>query len=727
MNIQTSTLLIPIISYAILLYIVFFHREKKANQFFLLMVFSFLAWNVEALLTHLTNDVNVAIIITKVVFITCLFALYFLFLFSVYFPQEDTWTLKFHPFLLIANISVSALTFLTKGIIQLIPGRTPAEGNIFQSGPYFDIFLVVALLNIICIIYSFTTSWFKAKGIYRVQLKYVFIGTLLSCFLGIITGLIFPLLNITNSENFTPFIPFIAVLFFTYAILKHRFLDLKIIIGNLMHAVFLALYVNIAFYGVIFFELMTFKTLFSAEVISLDIGISILFTVSFLLLNRYISILTKEYSGANQLQSITKEIEDIILTDTDLQRSLKDIFAYISRTCKIDNIYVYTQFESNQFTYPEHSDLDFLTFEDKMKLINSIPFVYITEENKESTDLYNYNLLYNNNISAYIKVNINLNNKAIFLLVNHDIDNKVYSVGDILFLKTVLKETAIFINRTLLYQEIKDFNSNLQEQIVSATQELQEKNVSLQEAYNQLKDATQREHDMLDIMGHELRTPATIVKMGAYILDGKVTDPSEKKYVTEIKESIDREIELINTLLSSAKVDNAKLEIIPTYGDIIQIIKQVIEDQKINIDNKDISLNFYEPDKTIPKTMFDKDRIIEVLNNYISNAIKYTEHGEITINLNLSEDNKSIIFSIKDHGIGFKPEDKDYLFQKFHRLNNYTDNTNNQNFLVRPGGSGLGLFVIKGIIESHGGNVWAESDGVNMGSAFYFSIPIKEQ
>ena len=120
----------------------------------------------------------------------------------------------------------------------------------------------------------------------------------------------------------------------------------------------------------------------------------------------------------------------------------------------------------------------------------------------------------------------------------------------------------------------------------------------------------------------------------------------------------------------------------------------------------------------------DRAKIEEVIGNLITNAIKYSEHG--TIEISTEKMDKEIIVHVKDEGTGIQQEDIPGLFQKFHRLHNYIGNPSDpQHLLVRPGGTGLGLYVVKGIIEKHGGKVWVESE-VGKGSTFSFSLPIKE-
>jgi signal transduction histidine kinase len=128
---------------------------------------------------------------------------------------------------------------------------------------------------------------------------------------------------------------------------------------------------------------------------------------------------------------------------------------------------------------------------------------------------------------------------------------------------------------------------------------------------------------------------------------------------------------------------------------------------------KHLTMNFIGPEKQLVK--FDRVRVAQVMNNLLSNSIKYTDSGQIDINLTLEPDAKRVVVAIKDTGIGVSRDDLSVLFSKFKQLKSFDSSRK---------GTGLGLVVSKGIVEAHGGQIWAESAGENMGSTFCFSLPL---
>lgn len=118
------------------------------------------------------------------------------------------------------------------------------------------------------------------------------------------------------------------------------------------------------------------------------------------------------------------------------------------------------------------------------------------------------------------------------------------------------------------------------------------------------------------------------------------------------------------------------------------------------------------------KTLFEKERIYDVIINLLSNAIKYTPSGGI-IKINSEIKNDFYILSINDNGIGLTKDEMSKIFQKFGKIERYGKGLD-----VISEGSGLGLYISKNIVELHGGNIWVESKGKDKGSTFYFSLPI---
>lgn len=222
------------------------------------------------------------------------------------------------------------------------------------------------------------------------------------------------------------------------------------------------------------------------------------------------------------------------------------------------------------------------------------------------------------------------------------------------------------------------------------------------------------------MMVHELRAPLTAVRWSSESLLKNVAaasgvDPAKvKDTMVTIETASNNMLELVNDLLDVAKIESGKFELNVQDYDIVELIQEQAKVFRPQAEVKHLIINVTAPEKYVLK--FDRVRIGQVLGNLISNAIKYTDAGQIDINFSIQEVEKRAVVSIKDSGIGVSREDLADLFSKFKQLK--TGDRSKK-------GTGLGLVVSKGIVEASGGKIWAESAGEGLGSVFNFSIPIK--
>ena len=234
------------------------------------------------------------------------------------------------------------------------------------------------------------------------------------------------------------------------------------------------------------------------------------------------------------------------------------------------------------------------------------------------------------------------------------------------------------------------------------------------------RDITERKRlieakdDFINMVSHELRTPLGVIKEGVCLVsDGKVGAINEKqKELLDIaKNNADRLARLINEVLDLQQFDAGKMKLKIEDNNINETIEEVHRATLSSAGKKHLNLMLDLKDG-LPRLKFDRDKITEVLFNLVTNAVKYTENGGITI-ATCHEDNV-IKISVKDTGGGIKEEDMRKLFQRFAQLER------------RPGGTGLGLAISKEIVEAHGGKIWAESE-YGKGSIFHFVLPIVER
>jgi signal transduction histidine kinase len=221
------------------------------------------------------------------------------------------------------------------------------------------------------------------------------------------------------------------------------------------------------------------------------------------------------------------------------------------------------------------------------------------------------------------------------------------------------------------------------------------------------------------MMVHELRAPLTAVRWSSEALLKNLgiaqgVDPAKvKDTMVTIETASNNMLELVNDLLDVAKIEAGKFELNLQQYDIVELINEQAKAFRPQAEVKHLAINVITPPKYMLK--FDRVRVGQVLGNLLSNAIKYSDSGQIDINLNINAEEKTATIGIKDTGIGVSREDLADLFSKFKQLKT-GDHARK--------GTGLGLVVSRGIVEAHGGKIWAESAGENLGSTFAFSLPL---
>ncbi len=256
-----------------------------------------------------------------------------------------------------------------------------------------------------------------------------------------------------------------------------------------------------------------------------------------------------------------------------------------------------------------------------------------------------------------------------------------------------------------LNRELEDTNRG----VVALYAELDEKADSLQRA-NELKTR------FLSNMSHEFRTPLnSILSLSRLLLDrmdGELTDEQEKQ-VRFIRQSGEGLLELVNDLLDLAKIEAGKIVIHPNEFEVSELfgaLRGML--RPLLAYNSSISLIFEEP-VGIPTLYTDEGKVAQILRNFISNAIKYTEKGEVRIAAKLV--GGTVVFSVADTGIGIAPEDKKRIFEEFVQVDSA--------FQKRVQGTGLGLSLSRHLTELLGGNVSLTSE-LGKGSTFFATIPI---
>jgi two-component system sensor histidine kinase VicK len=233
------------------------------------------------------------------------------------------------------------------------------------------------------------------------------------------------------------------------------------------------------------------------------------------------------------------------------------------------------------------------------------------------------------------------------------------------------------------------------------------------ELCEQLKVRDKTQTEFINIAAHELRTPIQPIIGLAEILRSRkenITPPMYDEYLSVIIRNARRLKELTGNILDLARIESLSINLNKEVVDIDSVILNALQDIKSQNSNNHQVKILYDSEKG--HTIFvkaDKDRITQVISNLLRNAINFTKEGTITITKK-KKDAGSAIITIEDTGTGIDPEILPRLFTKFTKKSDK--------------GTGLGLYISKGIVEAHGGRIWAENNTAGKGATFTFSLPL---
>jgi PAS domain S-box-containing protein len=263
-----------------------------------------------------------------------------------------------------------------------------------------------------------------------------------------------------------------------------------------------------------------------------------------------------------------------------------------------------------------------------------------------------------------------------------------------------------------LNEELKSLNLELETKVAERTRQLEEA-VSVAEASNQAKS------EFLASMSHELRTPLNAIIGFSQVLHelyfGSLND-KQAEYVTDIIDSGKHLLSLINDILDLSKIEAGKMELEVSGVKIADLLQNslVMIKEKALAHSLSLEIQMRE-DIEGTKIVADERRLKQVMFNLLSNAAKFTPDGG-AISVEARKEGKELIISVSDTGIGMTPQEQKRLFEAFYQASGGIKD--------KTPGTGLGLAITKSIVEKHGGRIWMESEGLDKGSRFTFTLPI---
>jgi signal transduction histidine kinase len=278
---------------------------------------------------------------------------------------------------------------------------------------------------------------------------------------------------------------------------------------------------------------------------------------------------------------------------------------------------------------------------------------------------------------------------------------------------------SIAFDNVILYQQLHEANTQLEDRVAQRTRALMQANRRLSAQWLRLQRANGFKNEILGTVAHDLKNPLGVILGRTEMLTELISTGTSKESITaqidHIRDATKRLTSMVDHLISDAMADAFDITIRREPVDIAALVSDVSEANQPLAVNKQQTITVSAPPNIV--TMCDTDRIREAIDNLVSNAIKYSPIGG-KIAVTVAHEDDTTVIRVADEGAGLSPEDLGRLFGRFQRLS------------AKPtageSSTGLGLSIVKRIIDMHGGEVTAESAGPNKGSTFTIVLPATE-
>jgi len=587
---------------------------------------------------------------------------------------------------------------------------------IFGHGPLFDIYSIVINILFLYVAFRLLRERLRAKGMVKKQLNYMLFGMVSTGLISVIFIFVLPFFGISLITSIDAQSTLIFVACSAYAIVKHRLMDIRMIVArSVAYTILMAIIA--AFYVVT--VLVLERALFPNSMDSLNYAQMAL---------RAVVTLVVVFTFQPLKKFITKVTDKIFFKQSynpekvldKLSHTMGSSIVLIELMYKTLNILIQDMKVSRGF---------FVILKDKDTIATTHGVGY---KNLPKINLKDIHLLSENSIFVFDELDEGSKLKAVLrrhdasvaiplkssnglsgiLFLGEKSSGDMYSRQDLNIFEIIGPEVAVAIDNAKSYEEIQKFNAVLRSEIKKATSELELAN-------NNLRDLDKAKDEFISMASHQLRTPLTAIKgYLSMLLEGDAGEikMAQFDFIKESYDGANRMVALINDLLNVSRMETGRFFLDISEFDLNKVVEEEVNQLKKFASDKDLKLKLDA--KKVPMALGDELKMRQVVMNFIDNALHYTLDGTVTVKLYPdSEDADKIYFEVNDTGLGIPKEQQKHLFAKFYRAENARR--------VRPDGTGLGIFMAKRVIEEHGAKLIFESEE-GKGSKFGFCLSRKE-
>lgn len=683
------------------------------NRLFGAFALSIVAWTACNYLADYSASYN--LILTRLAFGSAIFIALSLYYLSSVFPlghfQNSRKERKF-------QLIFSAVAFAISMSPLLVPSVTKTSAGVELAIGYgYSIYLIYMLQLLFVLIKNFHQSYVKSSQIARAQIKLLLTGIIAYAILAMLSNLVLPMLvDSWSSSRFGPVFTLVFVAFTAYAIVRHKLLDIKLIVARSLAyiaslAVLIALFV-ICMLGVTSFLLKDVAP-DSVSMQGVYVAMIVVLAITFGPLKKFFDKFTNNifYRDAYDPQEFLDELNASLVNNIELRILLRHTALTIEKHLKSAFCFIgVRETDTTPLRIVGSQEASFS--EDDIKHVRDRLFAMgqkvIVTDDIAGNETKLKHILVKNNIAVIVrlKASADPNEQATaYLVLGSKKSGNVYGAQDLRIINIIADELVIAIQNALRFEEIQGFAVTLQSKVNDATKKLRKTN-------EKLKELDETKDDFISMASHQLRTPLTSVKgYISMVLEedaGKIT-PMQREMLSQAFFSSQRMVYLIADLLNVSRLKTGKFVIDPVSINMADVIEEEITQLKETAAARQLKLEYNKP-KNFPDLMLDETKIRQVIMNFIDNAIYYTPAGG-KIKVKLIDEPKTVELRVEDSGIGVPKSEQPHLFTKFYRAGNARK--------ARPDGTGLGLFMAKKVIVAQGGSTIFESKE-GKGSTFGF-------
>ncbi|MBI5147548.1 MAG: hypothetical protein HZA37_00120 [Parcubacteria group bacterium] len=602
-------------------------------------------------------------------------------------------------FLLIAPLIFAILIFKHLVVVSLKIENgvlSPTTGAAYSYFVYFVILCAVASLAVLVYKYK------AAKGIFKLRLKYVFLGLALFFIPAIVTNAVLPYFGIRDFNVLGPLFSFFMLTAISYAIVRHHLMDISVIIrrGTVFTILFTVISFLYALFGSFFGDFFPNPWKFLIP--------SLIVIAGFLPLKNFLETITDKtfFRRHYHLDEILGRINKIIFeSNLSLDNLLASFNRLIVDALKLNRgailiLIPKDSFISRQMISDTAENFE-LTFDNPLIGRLAAPgFRIIDKEDIENGARNPHDAAVHSHdrrlADALGKIGFNLaipikyKEQLIGIcLLGEKKSGDPFFANDIVLLEHSVNAIAPIIENARMYEELKKTD-----------------------------DAKSR---FISIVSHQLRTPLSSARWNLELLqDEETLSPEERKSAFgDVHRSVVATINNLNSLLLVLDIEQGKIFLDLAPGNILQDIKETARTVKNDIGAGNFEINV-KAEGDIPEIHYDANKIRFVIYALLHNALTYSpmvKKTDILVSQKVMADSNNLVVAISDYGIGITELAKAEIFKKFFRADEARS--------LAPSGFGINTYIARSFIAAHGGQMWLESKGIGQGTTFYFRLPIR--